>query len=295
MMDAYDALNYLNEKKVHYRVNELKQILITQYCPLKALKPHAITWLKQYDAKITEANPETLFICKIEDHTEHGDNVIFVESLKRTFFRIIRDLFNLDAMKESKIEPSAVVLSKQVGDAVYIGHHTFIDKEVTIGDGTIIMHNVTIQGKVVIGDDCLIESGAVIGGCGFGTYLDEEGHPELVPHPAGVTIGDHVKIFANTCIVRGCLSDTIIEDHAMVDNLCHIAHNVHLHENVQVAACSEISGSATIGRDSWIAPGVTILNGIHVGENVYTGIGSNLVKDVPDHTLVYGNPAKSKK
>ena len=135
----------------------------------------------------------------------------------------------------------------------------------------------------------------MIGGCGFGTYLDEEGHPELVPHPAGVTIGDHVKIFANTCIVRGCLSDTIIEDHAMVDNLCHIAHNVHLHENVQVAACSEISGSATIGRDSWIAPGVTILNGIHVGENVYTGIGSNLVKDVPDHTLVYGNPAKSKK
>ena len=62
----------------------------------------------------------------------------------------------------------------------------------------------------MIGDDCLIESGAVIGGCGFGTYLDEEGHPELVPHPAGVTIGDHVKIFANTCIVRGCLSDTII-------------------------------------------------------------------------------------
>lgn len=86
MMDAYDVLNYLNEKKVHYRVNGLKQILITQYCPLKELKPHAITWLKQYDAKITEANPETLFICKIEDHTEHGDNVIFVESLKRTFF-----------------------------------------------------------------------------------------------------------------------------------------------------------------------------------------------------------------
>lgn len=38
--------------------------------------------------------------------------------------------------------------------------------------------------------------------------------------------------------------------------------------------------------------GATILPGVTVGENSIVGAGSVVTKDVPDNTIVAGNPAK---
>jgi acetyltransferase-like isoleucine patch superfamily enzyme len=37
---------------------------------------------------------------------------------------------------------------------------------------------------------------------------------------------------------------------------------------------------------------VTVLCGVTVGENAIVGAGSVVLKDVPDNTIVAGNPAK---
>ena len=44
----------------------------------------------------------------------------------------------------------------------------------------------------------------------------------------GVRIGDDVEIGANTCIDRGALDDTVIEDGVKLDNLIQIGHNVRI-------------------------------------------------------------------
>jgi UDP-3-O-[3-hydroxymyristoyl] glucosamine N-acyltransferase len=43
-----------------------------------------------------------------------------------------------------------------------------------------------------------------------------------------VRIGDDVEIGANTCIDRGALDDTVIEDGVKLDNLIQIGHNVRI-------------------------------------------------------------------
>jgi UDP-3-O-[3-hydroxymyristoyl] glucosamine N-acyltransferase len=43
-----------------------------------------------------------------------------------------------------------------------------------------------------------------------------------------VRIGDDVEIGANTCIDRGALQDTVIEDGVKLDNLIQIGHNVRI-------------------------------------------------------------------
>ena len=47
-----------------------------------------------------------------------------------------------------------------------------------------------------------------------------------------------------------------------------------------------------IGKSCVIGVGATILGGVHLGDYCVVGAGSVVTKDVPDHTIVAGNPAK---
>lgn len=47
-----------------------------------------------------------------------------------------------------------------------------------------------------------------------------------------------------------------------------------------------------IKKNAWIGIGSTILPGITIGENAVVGTGSVVTKDVPDNSIVGGNPAK---
>ena len=61
-------------------------------------------------------------------------------------------------------------------------------------------------------------------------------------------IGDDVEIGANTCIDRGALDDTVIEDGVKLDNLIQIGHNVHIGAHTAMAGCVGVAGSATHRR-----------------------------------------------
>ena len=47
-----------------------------------------------------------------------------------------------------------------------------------------------------------------------------------------------------------------------------------------------------VGKGAKIGANATILPGIRIGENALVGAGSVVVEDVPDNTVVVGNPAR---
>lgn len=67
-------------------------------------------------------------------------------------------------------------------------------------------------------------------------------------------------------------------------------------ENFSCAHCTTLGwgkgGRPTIGDNVILGASVTIIGGIHIGNNVTVGAGSVVVKDVPDNCVVAGNPAK---
>jgi hypothetical protein len=67
----------------------------------------------------------------------------------------------------------------------------------------------------------------VIGADGFG-FAPHAGTWEKIEQLGAVRIGDDVEIGANTCIDRGALQDTVIEDGVKLDNLIQIGHNVRI-------------------------------------------------------------------
>ena len=53
-----------------------------------------------------------------------------------------------------------------------------------------------------------------------------------------------------------------------------------------------IAGQVTIGKGSVVCAGAVVLPGMRIGENAVVGAGAVVTRDVPDHCVVFGNPAR---
>ncbi len=181
----------------------------------------------------------------------------------------------------------------QVHPTAEIGRNVVLGQGVRIGANSRIHHNVVIGDEVVIGERCVIKSCTVIGEPGFGFERSENGPPVRILHLGGVRIEDDVEIGALNTVVRATLGDTIVRAGVKTDDHVHIAHNCVVGENTFLTACAELSGSVEIGRDVWVAPNVSIMNQVKIGDRALVGLGAVVRKNVPDDDVVAGNPARS--
>lgn len=294
---AKDILKFFNTLNIDCDIAGNKEISVSGFCPLNSIQDSCVTWTRNIKKiPIHELNTHKNIILLAENETKINNvlfSVIYVDDVHRSFFLMLEHFFGSlnPEHRERKIEKSAIVETEQIGKNVYIGHHCFISKNVTIGNNVTIMHNITIDGKVSIGDNTFIESGTVIGACGFGYYKDFSGNQEIVPHYGGVQIGANVRIGANNTIIRGCLSDTIIEDYVKTADLCCISHNDVIKQGAMLTCGTIIAGSTIVGEHAWLAPGTILNNAAVIGDNSYVGIGSVVLKKVKNGQKVFGNPA----
>ncbi|ROZ76971.1 UDP-3-O-(3-hydroxymyristoyl)glucosamine N-acyltransferase [Ramlibacter sp. WS9] len=167
------------------------------------------------------------------------------------------------------IHPSAVVDADAVIDpTARIGALCVVERGARIGAGTTLKPRVTVGEGCVIGERCIIHSGAVIGADGFG-FAPNGGAWEKIEQLGAVRIGDDVEIGANTCIDRGALGDTVIEDGVKLDNLIQIAHNVRIGKHTAMAGCVGVAGSATIGAHCTVGGSAGILGHLTLADNVH--------------------------
>jgi UDP-3-O-[3-hydroxymyristoyl] glucosamine N-acyltransferase len=156
----------------------------------------------------------------------------------------------------------------QIAAGVTVGAQCVVGARSVIGEGGWLAPRVTLYHDVRIGKRVVIQSGAVIGGEGFG-FANEKGVWQKIAQIGGVSIGDDVEIGANTTVDRGALSDTLIGNGVKLDNQIMIAHNVQIGDNTAMAGCAGISGSTKIGKNCMIAGGVGMVGHIEVCDNVF--------------------------
>ncbi|MDG2107375.1 MAG: UDP-3-O-(3-hydroxymyristoyl)glucosamine N-acyltransferase [Woeseiaceae bacterium] len=133
-----------------------------------------------------------------------------------------------------------------IGENTFIGPGTIIGPDCRVGDNCRLVANVNLVKRVKIGDRGLFHPGVVIGSDGFGNVMAAEGWVK-VPQLGGVSIGNDVEIGSNTTVDCGTIGDTVIKNGARIDNLCMIAHNVHVGEHTAIASATTIAGSTKIG------------------------------------------------
>ena len=139
-----------------------------------------------------------------------------------------------------------------------------VEEDVVIGPGTKIWHFVHIRSGARIGSNCIL---------GKGVYVD-----------AGVTVGDGVHLQNFVCVYRAVqLEDEVfVGPHATFTNDPYPRSGSSYWEPVPTI----------VRRGASISANATIICGVTLGKYAMVGAGAVVTSDIPEHGLVYGNPAR---
>ena len=181
------------------------------------------------------------------------------------------------------VHASAVVhADAQVDATASIGPLCVIERGARVGAHSVLKARVSLGEGCSIGQRCIVHSGVVIGADGFGFAPDKErgGVWEKIEQLGAVRIGDDVEIGANTCIDRGALSDTVIEDGVKLDNLIQIGHNVKIGKHTAMAGCVGVAGSATIGAHCTVGGGAIVLGHLSIADHVHISAATTVTRSI---------------
>jgi len=93
---------------------------------------------------------------------------------------------------------------------------------------------------------------------------------------AGCVIG------AQSQFGKGCL----------INRSCSIGHHVEVGDFVSFGPGAVLQGDVTIGKGAMIGANATVIEYVTLGENCVVAAGSVVTRDVPENSLVRGNPAR---
>ncbi len=112
-------------------------------------------------------------------------------------------------------------------------------------------------------------------------------HSSVVKYPS-VVIGKGSVVLPNAVLD----ADVSIGDFCIINNNATVSHNVKIEDFVHIAIQTAIAGGVVIGEGTLIGAGSVILPNIKIGKWAIIGAGAVVTIDIPDHAVVFGNPAK---
>ena len=178
------------------------------------------------------------------------------------------------------IGPFVVIAAgAEIADGARVGAHAVIGRDACIGKGSLLHPRVTLGDRCRIGERCILHPGVVIGADGFG-FAPHQGQWIKIEQLGAVRIGNDVEIGANTCIDRGALDDTVIEDGVKLDNLIQIGHNVRIGAHTAMAGNSGVAGSATIGAHCTVGGGAIVLGHLTLADGVHVSAASVVTRSI---------------
>ena len=263
--------------------------LIRNLAPLTSATPGDLSFIS--DIRYRQELAQSRAACVIVGPDMRGEAIArgacIVTAQPYLYFARVTQLWkrHISGVAAPGIHPSALIDSSATVDPLAtIGPFCVVEGGVRIGAGTVLKARVTVANNCVIGQRCLLHSGVVIGSDGFG-FAHSAGGWEKIEQLGAVNIGNDVEIGANTCIDRGALVDTIIEDGVKLDNLIQIGHNVRVGRHTAMAACVGVAGSATIGAFCTIGGAAVILGHLVLADHVNISAASVVTRSIlkPGH------------
>ena len=267
----------------------LPEAQVQRLAPLQSAGPEDISFLShaRYRAQLETSRAGVVILSPAMQEAASGRAACILSDDPYLYFARLTRLWRAQhpLPARPRVHPSAVVDAQAVlADDVVIGPLCVVEAGASIGAGTVLHSRVTVGHGCQIGQRCIVHSGVVIGADGFG-FAPHEGQWEKIEQLGAVRIGNDVEIGANTCIDRGALEDTVIEDGVKLDNLIQIGHNVHVGAHTAMAGCVGVAGSAKIGAHCTIGGGAVVLGHLTLADGVHISAASVVTRSVskPGH------------
>ena len=161
----------------------------------------------------------------------------------------------------------------------------------SVGSGSVIVYPCMLQGdslkNIHIGDNTRIQAHSVLE-C-WGHFGNQSFSPQIL-------IGDKCKL-GEYCHITSCNS-IIIGNGLLTGRFVLITDNSHgsLSKNNSIIAPKdrplESKGKVVIGNNVWLGDKVSVLPGVHIGDNVIIGANSVVTTDIPSNSMAAGIPER---
>lgn len=156
----------------------------------------------------------------------------------------------------------------------------------SFGKRSMIKFPFKVWGKkyIDIGKDVFIAENSFL--CAVDNYNNYTYHPHI-------SIGDHVTIGSNFFVTS--ISEVAIKDNVLISDRVFIGDNIHDYRDIKKPIIDQkvaSKGKVYIGEGSFIGVNAVILPNVNIGKHVVVGASAVVTKDIPDFTVVSGNPAR---
>jgi bifunctional UDP-N-acetylglucosamine pyrophosphorylase/glucosamine-1-phosphate N-acetyltransferase len=183
---------------------------------------------------------------------------------------------------------------------------TYIDVQVRIGPGTVLLPNTHLGGETVIGDDCRIGPNSILRNAQLAEgCLVEASVVDGAVLEAGVDVGPFARLRPGARLGPGVhvgnfgeIKDSTLAAGVKVGHFSYLG-DATIGENVNIGAgtitCNydgKRKNATTIKEGAFIGSDTMLVAPITIGVGARTGAGAVVTKDVPDHTLAAGVPAR---
>jgi sugar O-acyltransferase (sialic acid O-acetyltransferase NeuD family) len=115
-----------------------------------------------------------------------------------------------------------------------------------------------------------------------------------IVHPSA-QVSRYADLAPGTIVMQNCIITTNakIGRHVLVMFGSSIAHDCVVDDYVIIAPHSALAGYVCIGEGCYIGTNASIIQKVKIGPWSCVGMGAAVFSDVPPHTTVMGNPARS--
>lgn len=186
----------------------------------------------------------------------------------------------------STIHPTAIIdPNAKIGERVTIGPYAVIENNVTIGDSCEIGSHVLVANGTTLGKSCKIFHCTSIGT--IPQDLKYKGEDTTL------IIGDNAIIREFCTINRGTIANgkTVIGNNCALLAYCHIAHDCIVGDNVIISNSLQMAGHIEVGNYVNISGLVAMHQFCRVGDYVFIGARSLILKDILPFALCAGGPS----
>ncbi len=107
-------------------------------------------------------------------------------------------------------------------------------------------------------------------------------------------ISKRAKIKEGSVVMKGVSinSSVKIGAHCIINTNSSIDHDCILEDYVHISPNSALAGNVKVGEGTHIGTGVNIIPNLNIGKWCIIGAGTVIINDVPDYSVVVGNPGK---